>query len=113
LSSKLFFRRYPAWQEWLSQQGLSHVQEPDLPLGHGEILKKYKELCDIVQEMLPQAAPTKADSQQLKTQGWMPYFVNEINVKLWRWQNSLPAELRWSLWGSKSDVIHPMIATLQ
>jgi hypothetical protein len=70
------------------------------------------ELAKFVQDML-----CRPDSSKVKSanglHGWTEVSFNGLNARLWSWHDSLPGEIRWNRWASKSDPLHLSIASLQ
>lgn len=79
------------------------------------ILKaKQAELIDIIGSVLQ--VVYNADTRVLPARGSHAQTTTcmvELNVRLCRWHNDLPSNLRWDQWGSLSGAVEPMVANIQ
>lgn len=96
------------WESWLKQRGLSHPRTVDRSPNSSILSKHQSHLAVIIQDMLSQQS-----KRNFSSQCWTEVFINELNVRFWRWMDNLPASCRWDRWGSNLDPVYPDVAALQ
>jgi len=98
------------WESWLEERGLPRPKTTTSS-DSSAVSKQQVDLAVIIQDMLSQQSNRRANGNS-SSQRWMEVSINELNTRLWRWSNILPASCRWNRWGSNLDPVYPHVAAL-
>ncbi|RDL39788.1 uncharacterized protein BP5553_04128 [Venustampulla echinocandica] len=102
----------PISNNLLEQCDRYSLPEPEISPNLSTVSKRHAELCHIINDILETYSSSRKPTRQQTSQRWIEVIVNELNARLWKWLNSLPASFRWNRWGSSFNTVHPSIAAL-
>jgi hypothetical protein len=108
-ANKPLRRQGSIYNAWARERGLRHL-EVQLPVHPRltDVFNKQIEIGQIIREGLRVVySPARGADQ------WPEVALNEVNARLARFKDSLPAEMRLKEWSAMSEPIQPQLAALQ
>ncbi|KAH8660741.1 hypothetical protein BGZ60DRAFT_112268 [Tricladium varicosporioides] len=105
---------FPVWTNWVTQNGLSDICSSTPSVDPGAIAQKLLDLCGIINGFHFKTTQSNINelSIKMRSQSWKELMIDDINMRLLGWHDSLPINLRCSRWSSVSEVLCPNVASM-